>query len=131
VSQGNVERVRESYELVSRTHRPDVELLHPDVEWHTRADLPDTGTYLGHEGAAKLVSEWFDAFEDLDLETEELIDVEDRVVVVVRLHGRVRGSSQEVDMTETHVLTMRDGKATEIHEYRTKAEALEAVGLEA
>jgi len=70
------------------------------------------------------------AFDDVRLSVEELIDAGDRVVVVLRLHGRVRGSTQEVEMSETHVLTMRDGKVTEIHEYQTKAEALKAVGLE-
>ena len=50
--------------------------------------------------------------------------------MVLRLRGRARGSAHEVDMFETHVLTMRDGKVTEIHEYQTKAEALKAVGLE-
>ena len=33
-------------------------------------------------------------------------------------------------MPEMHVLTMRDGKVTEIHEYGTKAEALKVVGLD-
>jgi hypothetical protein len=27
--------------------------------------------------------------------------------------GRARGSAHEVDMSETHVLTMRDGQVTE------------------
>ncbi|HMD57136.1 MAG TPA: nuclear transport factor 2 family protein [Solirubrobacteraceae bacterium] len=129
MSRENVKRVRESYEFVERTHEPDFELLHPDVEWHTRADLPDTGTRRGHDGAGKLLSEWFGAFDDLSLKIDELIDAGDRVIVVLRLHGCVRGSIQEVDMPETHVLTMRDGKTTEIHEYQTKAEALKAVGL--
>lgn len=64
------------------------------------------------------------------MEVEEIIDAGDRVVVVLRLHGRVRGSTREVDLSETHILTMRDGKATEIREYPTKAEALKAVALE-
>ena len=105
-------------------------MLHPDILWHTRADLPDTATYRGHDGAATLIAEWVGTFDDLHLDVEEVIDAGDRVVVVLRLRGRVRGSTQEVDMPETHVLTMRDGKATEIHEYQTKAEALKVVGLE-
>jgi ketosteroid isomerase-like protein len=59
----------------------------------------------------------------------ELIDAGDQVVAVVRLHGRVKGSDQEVDMLETHVWTGRDGKATEVREYPTKADALKAIGL--
>ncbi len=130
MSQENVERVRKAYEFVNREHEPDFDLLHPDIQWHTRPDLPDTATYRGHEAVAGLMAEWFaGAFEDLHVDVEELIDAGDRVVAVLRMHGRLRGSSQEVEMAETHVLTMRDGKATEIHEYQTTAEALKAVGL--
>lgn len=130
MSAADVERVREGYEFVDREHEPAFELLHPDILWHTRADLPDTATHRGHDGAATLMAEWFGAFEDLRVDVEELIDAGDRVVVVLRLHGRARGSAREVDMSETHVLTMRDGKVAEVHEYATKAEALEVVGLD-
>jgi ketosteroid isomerase-like protein len=130
VSQKNVERVRESYEFVDREHEPDFDLLHPDMLWHTRVDLPDATTYQGHEGAAVLLTEWFGAFDDLGVDVEELIDAGDSVVAVLRVHGHLRGSTQEVDMSETHVLTMHDEKVIEIREYQTKAEALNAVGLE-
>ncbi len=130
MSQENLERVRESYEFVDREHEPDFDLVHPDIRWHTRADLPDTATYRGHDGVATLMAEWFGAFDDLRVDVEELIDAGDRVVVVLRLHGRVKGGAHEVDMSETHVLTTRDGKVTEIHEYATKAEALKVVGLD-
>jgi ketosteroid isomerase-like protein len=130
MSEESVARVRKSYEFVDREHQLDLDLLHPDIRWHTRADLPDTATHRGHDGAAALMAEWFGAFDDLRVDVEELIDAGDRVVVVLRLHGRARGSAHEVDMSETHVLTMRDGKVTEIHEYQTKAEALKVVGLD-
>jgi len=130
MSEENVERVRKSIEFVDREQKPDFDLLHPDIRWHTRADLPDTATHCGHEGAAALMADWFGAFDGLRVEVEELIDAGDRVVVVLRLHGRARGSAHEVDMSETHVLTMRDGKVTEVHEYLTKAEALKVVGLD-
>jgi ketosteroid isomerase-like protein len=129
VSQENVERVRESYEFVDREHEPDFDLLHPDIRWHTRADLPDSATHRGHDGAKTLFAQWFGAFDDLRVQVEELIDAGDRVVVVLRLHGRARGSAHEVDMSETHVLTMRDGRVIEIDEYLTKAEALKVAGL--
>jgi ketosteroid isomerase-like protein len=47
----------------------------------------------------------------------------------MRLYGRVKGSTHEVDMSETHVLRIRDGRVTEIFEYPTKDEALKVVGL--
>jgi ketosteroid isomerase-like protein len=130
MSQENVQRVRESYEFVDREREPDLDLLHPEVQWHTRADLPDRATYRGHDGARTLLAEWYAAFDELHVHIEESIDAGDRVVVLLRLHGRLRGSTQAVEMSEAHVLTMSNGKATEIHEYQTKAEALKAVGLE-
>jgi ketosteroid isomerase-like protein len=130
MSEENVERMRKGYEFVDREHAPNFDLIHPDILWHTRADLPDTATYRGHDGAATLMAEWFGAFDDLHVDVEELIDAGDRVVVVLRLHGRVRGSDHEVDMSETHVLTIRDGKVSEVYEYPTKAEALKVVGLD-
>ena len=130
MSQENLDRVREAYEFVEREHEPDFDLLDPDIRWHTRTDLPDTATHIGHDGAATLFAEWFGgAFGDIHVDVEELFDAGDRVVVVLRLRGRVKGSAHEVAMSETHVLTMRDGKVVEIQEYPTKAEALEAVGL--
>ncbi len=129
MSQENLERVRESYEFVEREHEPDFDLLDPEIEWHTRDDLPDSTTHRGHDGVAAFMDEWWKAFDDLHADVEELIDVGDRVIAVLRLHGRVRGSTQEVDMSETHVLKMLDGKATEIREYRSRTDALRAVGL--
>ncbi len=130
MSQQNVERVRESFEVINRTRAPDFDFIGPDFEWHTRADLPDPGTYRGPDGAARLMAEWFGAFDDLRVDIEELIDAGDRVVAVMRLHGRVRDSGEEVEMAETHVITIRNGKATSLREYRAKEEALQAEGLE-
>jgi ketosteroid isomerase-like protein len=129
MSEQNLELVRKSYEFVQREHEPDFDRLDPDIQWHTRADLPDTTTYRGHDGAKTLIDEWLGAFDDLSVDIEEMIDAGDRVVAVMRLHGRVKGSTHEVDMSETHVLTIRDGRVTEIHEYPTKDEALKVVGL--
>jgi ketosteroid isomerase-like protein len=130
MSQGNVEIVRSGYETVNRTAQPVVEALHPEVEWHTAADLPDAGVHRGVDGVGRLVSEWFGSFEDFRADIEEIIDGGDEIVVVVlRLHGRVKGSSDTVELHETHVWRLRDGKAIEIREYRTKAQALDAAGL--
>jgi hypothetical protein len=49
---------------------------------------------------------------------------------MTRLRGRFRGSTDEVDLIDAHVWKLLDGKAVEIREYRSGAEALEAVGLQ-
>jgi ketosteroid isomerase-like protein len=131
MSQENEQRLRAAYESAARVHGPDFEFLDPEVEWHTRADLPDSATYRGHDGVAKLFAEWWESFDDLRFDPEELIDAGDDVVIaVLQLSGRIRGSGEEVKMPETHVWTMRDGKGVDCREYPTKAEALKAVGLD-
>ena len=130
MSQENVEIVRAAYEFSNRMHTPDLDAFAPDCEWHTREDLPDAGARRGHDGLVKLASEWYGAFDDFRLHVEELIDAGDSVVAVTRLRGKVRNSQREVDVPETQVCKMRDGKVFEVRAYRTKAEALKAVGLE-
>ena len=43
--------------------------------------------------------------------------------------GRPHGSERTVEVPETQVYTVHDGKIVEVREYRTKSEALQAVGL--
>ncbi len=121
--------MRAGYQSFNRTHALDVDAVHPSIEWHTRDDLPDSGTHRGYAGVAELFSSWVEAFEDLRVDPEELIDADEFVVAVVRLRGRVRGSGQDVEMEETHLWRHLDGRATEVREYQTKAEALEVVGM--
>jgi uncharacterized protein len=129
MSQENVEIVRARYQWFNRTHELNVDTVHPSIEWHTRTDLPDSGTHRGYAGVAQLFSSWVEAFEDLRVDPEEFIGTDDFVVAVVRLRGRVRGSGQGVEMEEAHVWRQLDGKAIEVREYQSKAEALKAVGL--
>jgi ketosteroid isomerase-like protein len=133
MSQENVEAVRGAYEVFNRTHLPVYELLDPKVEWHTAADLPDSGTYRGHHGAEALFSEWVSYFGgDFRADIQEIFDAGDYVVVWCILRGQVRETSgAEVELPEAHIWKFREGKVVEVQEYRTKAEALEAVGLSA
>jgi ketosteroid isomerase-like protein len=55
----------------------DLDAFHPDIDWHTRDDLPDSGTYRGHDGVARRFSEWAEAFANLRVHPEELIDAGD------------------------------------------------------
>lgn len=128
MSQEDVENVRALWESFTETQRPVFDALHPEIAWHTRADLPDSDTYHGHDGVARLASDWVGAFDGLRVNVEELIEAGGRVVATVRLRGRLKGSGEEVDMAETHVYTMLNGKIVAVHEFRTNAAALEAIG---
>jgi len=103
--------------------------FHPEVEWTTRADLADSRTYRGREEFASLVAEWIDAFDDFLVEPVEIFETGGKVVAVLQVSGRIRGSDQQVAMEEVHVMSLRGGMFSEVREYPTKSEALEALGL--
>jgi len=60
----------------------------------------------------------------------ELIDAGDHVIAVARICGCLRGSGDQVEVEDTQVWKMQDGRATEVLAYPTRPEALKAVGLE-
>ena len=99
----------------------------PEVEWHLRADLPDSTTLRGHEGVKRLFADWTEAFEDLQIEPVEISEVASRTIAVLHFRGRIKGSGQTVEMDEVWVYSWREKKVREIREYRTKDEALRSL----
>ena len=132
VSQENVEIVRRGYERWLATGG---ELFlgnaHPDFVWDmsTFRDWPERQTYPGAEGARQFMAEWGDAWEDWELEVEDYLDAGERVVVIVRQHGRSKASGVSVDMHFAQVWTIRDGQQVRMQMYASTKEALEATGL--
>jgi uncharacterized protein len=130
MSQEVLKMVRAGYEAFNRG---DMEAalapLHPDIEWWPAADEPITDPYRGHDGYRSLVAGIREAVPDLQVEVEELFVAGDRVVVCLRFSGRGRDSGVPVEIRETHVARLRDGKVIELREYREKDAALQAAGL--
>jgi ketosteroid isomerase-like protein len=63
------------------------------------------------------------------LDVEQLHDLGDRVVAIVREVARGRASGVEVDGRWGYLITVRDGEMTRIEAYRDAAVALEVAGL--
>ena len=63
------------------------------------------------------------------MEPVEVVDLGERIMVVVSMRARGRGSGAPVEMTFVQLWSLRDGKAVSLRDYATKADALEAVGL--
>ena len=103
--------------------------LHDDVEWHRSGDEPEVETLHGPGEIALMWAEWVGSFDEFRIEPLEFIDAGERILVPFRMTGRLPGSDAEVAIEETHVYRFRDGKVVEVREYRTKEEALAAVGL--
>ena len=129
MSQENVEIVRRLQE-VDFVDRAILDFLDPEIEWWDRGDEPEPTVHRGHEAVLAYLAE-LDAFiEDFQVDAKEFIDAGEHVIVPVRLSGRGRESGASFEADEVHMFRFRDGAITEIREYGSKEEALEAAGLE-
>ena len=134
MSQENVEIVRAVF---AAWNAGDMEALladvHPELVYHPRADEPDPSPHVGRDAFERLVRGFVDSFSEVTLEVLELIDAGDHVIASTVLHVVLRGqgsrSGAGVSDTYVFVYKVRDGLVVEGWEYRTKQEALEAVGL--
>jgi ketosteroid isomerase-like protein len=132
MSQENVEIVRNAYARFAATGDLSDEVSTPDFVWDMSnfEGWPEQQVYEGVEGARAFLREWTDAWEDWELEVDALHDAGDRVVAVMRQHGRSKAAGMPVDMSFAQVWTIRDGKEARMDMYSDPAEALEAVGLD-
>ena len=138
MSQENVEIVRKAYEAFNRWggsppgKRQDPELpplLHPEVEFHTSANAPEAGVYRGRAAVIEYHERFFENFESIRIELEELLPVGDRVVIVTHQHTVPTSSEAEIVQRVVDVWTLRDGLLAERKPFATRAEALEAAGV--
>jgi uncharacterized protein len=138
MSEENVEIVRRAYEAFNRwgvhprgERNPEMSpLLHPEIEFHTHASAPEAGVYRGREAVFDYHERVFGQFESIRIELEELLSAGDRVVIVTRQHTVPRGSEAEIVQRVVDVWTIRDGLLAERKPFSTRADALEAAGLQ-
>ncbi len=118
-------------EMIAALNRGDVDelLVHidADFEWRPLADSPAAGAYHGHEAVRRYVEDWLATFPTLRLDIEELTEVGDHVLAVVR--GHVRGRASSVDLTNRfcQLWMLRGGTALRMHEYATREQGLAAL----
>jgi ketosteroid isomerase-like protein len=134
MSQENVETIGAMFAIVNERGvgaATEVfgDLLAPDFALEEAADLPDPASYAGREAFIENMAKLEGSFHELRMEPLEILDLGERVIVVVSMSGRGRGSSVPVEMTFAQLWSLRDGKAVSLRDFATKAEALAAVGL--
>jgi ketosteroid isomerase-like protein len=137
MSQQDSDLVRTNSQIVRRVYKSwfdgDVtsalDCLDPKIVWEAIPDAPDAGTYRGHAGVRRYMEDWLGDFDLHSMDFEEIIEVEDRLVAVQRARATGKGSGVETQLHYVVAYWFRDNRVIEIREFRTKAEALEAVGL--
>jgi len=128
----NVEVVREIYERWSHgDFRAGTELYDPDILLVLRPEFPEAGTYLGLTEIRRYMREDFLAdFEEPRIVGEEFLEAGDSVVVRVNQRAIGPESRASVAMNYYQVWTFRGRSVIRIESVKTRAEALEATGLE-
>ena len=130
MSQENVEVVKTAFEAWNRGDLDGwLAEADPDIEWHALPDAPDPGPHRGRQVVKERSALWRDTLGGFRAEVLEYIDAGECVIVPTRMRARPPGSDADVVLEEVYVSKFRDGKIVELREYRTKPEALEAVGL--
>jgi ketosteroid isomerase-like protein len=134
MSQENVEVIRAAFEAWNAGELQDVpSYFHPELVYHPRADEPDPSPHVGRVAYERLIYGFVDSFSEVTFEVLEVIDAGDRViastVLHAVLHGQESASGAGVSDTYVFVYKLHDGLVVEGWEYKTKQEALEAVGL--
>jgi ketosteroid isomerase-like protein len=118
--------------IVDALNRGDVdamlEHMHPDFEWTPLEASPVARVYRGRADVRHYVEDWLGTFESIRLDLDEPAETGDRVVAVVRAHGRGRASGLQLETSFCQVWTVRDGQALAMEEHATREDALAALG---
>jgi uncharacterized protein len=101
--------------------------LSEDVAWVEASGRPEgePTERLGRERLRSSLASLFDAFESYRLEVEQIGELGDRVVAVVREIARGRSSGVEVDGQWGYLITVNDGQITRIEAHRDAGVVLE------
>jgi ketosteroid isomerase-like protein len=135
VSEENVEIVQKVMALATQAResgsRPQhLDLVAPDAEIDLSRRVFNPATYHGIDGWMRLSDELREVWQQWRVTPERYIDAGSRVVVLVTIHGRGRGSGVEIERRFASIWTLLDGRVTRVEVGLDPADALKAVGLE-
>jgi ketosteroid isomerase-like protein len=130
MSQENVEFLRQGYEALERGDMEAFtalsrERLGPEFDFH---HVWDGRVFKGFEGTQEWVSDTRETWKNYRQELEEIVDLGENVVVVLRVSARGGGSGVPVAQELAVVWTFEDERPVRARSFTSRAEALEAAG---
>jgi uncharacterized protein len=128
VSADNLDTVQRVYEAWNSDEGMPalLSLWDTDVEFVNPGSAIEGGTHQGHAGLVKAIDALDAAFVDYRHDPEELIELGDKVMVLVTFRARGRDSGVPVEISEQHVWTLRDGKIIRFQWFHDEASAKQA-----
>jgi uncharacterized protein len=133
MSQENVDLVRCAYAAYNEGDWEGArDMYHPEVIWDlsTYEGWPDTTEICGAAAVIDWLRDWASIYSDYYSKIDQIFDSGDQVVVLARLGGGERDSTEFAEMVWAQVTTVRDGKIVRVQNYSDQGKALEAAGLE-
>jgi ketosteroid isomerase-like protein len=130
MSQETVEFLRQGYEALERGDMEAFtalsrERLGPEFDFH---HVWDGRVFKGFEGTQEWVSDTRETWKNYRQELEEIVDLGENVVVVLRVSARGGGSGVPVAQELAVVWTFEDERPVRARSFTSRAEALEAAG---
>jgi ketosteroid isomerase-like protein len=129
VTESNVDRVRELFEVVSSRPDPDelpLDRLHPEIEVISPITSVSGDSYRGHEGARRWTVEVREQFEAFRMEIEKTQESGDRVLVLGHIHLRGQSSGVEFDQRAGWLIEFQDELVWRVRAFTDRADAIAA-----
>jgi ketosteroid isomerase-like protein len=124
----DVETLRAAYEALNRRDIPGtLHVLDDAAEWHEHSELPEADSYRGREVIQAFLESFLESWDEFRQEVEDLIAEDGKVLILLHMIGRGKGSGIRVEARYAHLWTMRDGRGVRIDTYTDRQEALEAL----
>jgi ketosteroid isomerase-like protein len=130
MSQENIDAVKASYEAFNRRDFDAFfEYYDSDIVWEQDEKFVEPGTHYGHDGVRRVFESVFESFDEFQVEVEELLDLGDRVLAILRIAGTAKLTGMELGTPGAHLFSFRDGKIVKLQLFVDPAEAREAAGI--
>jgi hypothetical protein len=121
------DRLRRAYAQFSAEGSMDWDLIDPAIQHDQTEGLFLDGVFYGQAGIRAALAEITTDWDALRFEPQEMVDLGDRVLVLLRMRARVRDSDAELDAQVAHLWEFRDGRAVRWSVYSDRASAMRAL----
>jgi ketosteroid isomerase-like protein len=100
----------------------------PETELHEWPEAPGAQSYRGPDELQRAFDNWFESWEWMQVEIEEVEEAGDQVMATLHQRARGRGSQVEVEIRSFNVWSFKDGVVSEIRLFTDRESALAAFG---
>jgi ketosteroid isomerase-like protein len=118
MSQSAADVVQGIYDAFGRGDVPAIlAALDENVDWRVPENLPHGGDRRGRDGVGAFFQGIGENWDGLAVDIEHTVSSDERVVVLARIHGKLRATGEETGYTAAHAWTILEGTPVRFDEY--------------